>query len=273
MRIQPAVGTLAALLVVIAGCSSGGDSRPQPGTSTKSSGAAAGKSRHSTGATSAKTSASAAKKLQIRCLDITTAQAAQILDIPGPYSVSGDARYPCPAFWTSPTKWEQGKGPDSLHGKPSDASISVFYIDFPNSAAAHKEYSALHTASVKQQIDKFGTKRSRVSPVNTDGDAEAYLAVPEPRFLNVENSAGLSFTLAGRCGARLLRLDALKDLFYSSVMAGHSPSEQNIVRRGRTPIPAEKSLRAAYSLLGVPLCAGEDLPSIMVGPYRPLSKP
>lgn len=201
-----------------------------------------------------------------KCVTIPSAQAATIMGVPGDYGVSEYPGFPCDAFWTSAVKWEEGEGEDSLHGKPSDAQVSVVYIDFPTQQEALAEFDAIRKLRSSGMVNGIPVE---VLPVSSSGDADAFLYQPTAKFFSGSYTGSQAPSeLIGRCGRRLLDVSASLDTFYSAVADGHSPTEENIVQRSRLPQKVDTQLRAAYSQIGAGICGQDNPPSIVIGPWH-----
>lgn len=201
-----------------------------------------------------------------KCVRIPSAQAAKIMGVPGAYARSDYAQFPCDAFWTSPVQWEQGQGDDSLHGRPSDAQVSVVYIDFATAQEASAEFAAIRKLRTGGKVNGIPVE---VLPVPSNGDADAFLYQPTATFFAGSYTGSQAPSeLIGRCGRRLLDVSASLDAFYSAVADGHSPNEENIVQRSRLPQKVDKQLRAAYTDIGEGICAQDNPPSTVIGPWQ-----
>lgn len=188
------------------------------------------------------------------------------MGVPGDYGVSDYPGFPCDAFWTSAVKWEEGDGEDSLHGKPSDAQVSVVYIDFPTQQEALAEFDAIRKLRSSGMVNGIPVE---VLPVSSSGDADAFLYQPTAKFFSGSYTGSQAPSeLIGRCGRRLLDVSASLDTFYSAVADGHSPTEENIVQRSRLPQKVDTQLRAAYSQIGAGICGQDNPPSIVIGPWH-----
>jgi len=199
-------------------------------------------------------------------VEISSAVAAKITGVPGTYGKADYPGFPCDAFWTSSVKWEQGEGADSLHGTPSDAQVSVVYVDFAGPDEAAAEFAAIKKLRKTGTVDGIPVE---VLPVTTHGDAEAFLYQPTAEFFDGSFTGSQAPSeLIGRCGRRLLDVSASLDTFYSAAADGHSSDEQNIVRRSRLPQPVDKQLRAAYTEIGEGICDQDNPPSTVIGPWQ-----